>query len=709
MSLFDDAFGAAKNFASGQADLSSLLSSFASAFQQNTRLLKLHFAADTSIVENTLLPRRLTGHEGINQGLRYELEVLCNDAFLELKTLIGVPVQVSILTDDGDERALCGLVTKAHQLGSDGGFAVFRLVIEDGLSVLRLARTSRVAMNVSVLELTDRILKAHLETNSVLAAALTVDNRCRENYPARPFWMQANETDFDYLCRLWAREGISYVVVTSPDSSTDHPQHSLILFDNVLDLDVNASEKVRFHRADATESHDTITEWNARRTLQSGSIARSAWDHDSANATHVTEESKADQGSYGLSLSSTLEDYRHVAPLEGDSSDVFEARATKRMEAREGWAKRFDGCGSVRHFTAGTWFGLMEHPVHDHEDNRDFVLAQVDVEAENNLPQDLSKGLEGLLKGGKNEKLELPYRNRFVCVRRGTPILADEIDPPDPGILTATVVGPPGEVVHTDPIGRIKCQFHFARSKEHPEAGASGSDADSAWVRQVETWSSQGFGANLISRVGDEVTVQFLGGDPDKPLVTGSAPNSIKVPARFEGISNLPGDKALTGIRSNMLGGSGGNELVLDDTTGQLRTKLGSDHAKSQLQLGFLVHPRSGGVGTPRGEGFDLRTEAWGAVRAQKGLLVTTDTASGPHLDAQGLTGQVGASLRQRIREGLEGKRRGHEEAGHRRSRQRRGGVQSAGARIIQSKRNRERHAREPSHLRRRERIPCFR
>jgi type VI secretion system secreted protein VgrG len=83
----------------------------------------------------------------------------------------------------------------------------------------------------------------------------------------------------------------------------------------------------------------------------------------------------------------------------------------------------------------------------------------------------------------------------------------------------------------------------------------------------------------------------------------------------------------------------------LDDTTNELRTKLGSDHAASQLNLGFLVHPRSGGVGRPRGEGFDLRTNAWGSVRGMKGLLVTTDTASGPHVDAQGLTGQVGASL----------------------------------------------------------------
>jgi type VI secretion system secreted protein VgrG len=390
---------------------------------------------------------------------------------------------------------------------------------------------------------------------------------------------------------------------------------------------------VRFHRSDSTEQADTITGWNGRRTLQSGSVARSAWDHTTASVTMASEDSKADQGDGGAALSSSLEDYLHEASLEGDDAEAFSARTKLRMQAREGWAKRFDGSGTVRTFAAGTWFTLQEHPIHDHDaaQDREFVLASVDVEAVNNLPKDLSEGLAGLLSKEKTGTVQKPgesYRNTFVCVRRGIPILPDEIAPPNPGILTATVSGPPGEVVHTDELGRIKVTFHFARPDDHPEAGATGTDADSAWIRQIETASSSGFGASFVPRVGDEVVVQFMGGDPDRPLIIGSLSNSASPPTAFAGISGLPGDKALTGIRSQMHGGFGGNQLVLDDTKGQLRTQLASDHADSALNLGFLVQPRSGGVGAVRGEGAELCSAASTAVRGDKGLLLSAESAS---------------------------------------------------------------------------------
>jgi type VI secretion system secreted protein VgrG len=207
------------------------------------------------------------------------------------------------------------------------------------------------------------------------------------------------------------------------------------------------------------------------------------------------------------------------------------------------------------------------------------------------------------------------------------------------------VVGPAGDVVHTDALGRIKVRFLFARSQDHAEAGASGTDADSAWIRQVETWGSQGFGGSFLPRVGDEVAVEFLGGDPDQPIITGSLHNRAKTPASFSEASMLPNEKALSGLRSRMHHGRGGNELVFDDTTAQLRTRIASDHAASHLHLGYLVHPRSGGVGTPRGEGFELRTDAWGVVRAEKGLLLTTYRTSGPQLEADPFAGQLESSL----------------------------------------------------------------
>ena len=648
MSPLDDALGAAKGLGSGLVptlpDPSTLLASFASAFDQHTRLLKLHFAAEAGIAEGTLLPHRLTGREGVNEGLHYELVALSTEAGLELKTLLGAAVLLEIQSDDGDPHAVCGLVTEVHQEGSDGGFSAYRLVIEDGLSVLRLSRKARVFVDRSVGEITERILSAHREGNPVLAGAFMVENRCGKDYAQKPFWMQYNEGDFDFLRRIWAREGISYVIRPGEGSSPDHPQHTLVLFDDPMDLDGNAAGTVRFHRADGTEARDSITAWQGVRRLQAGSVSRGAWNPDRASLASGREANHAAQGEQGASLAASLEDYRFEPPLEGSEGEAFEARARLRMQAQEGQAKHFRGESSVRLFGVGTWFKLQDHPAHDHDAERDreFVLTELEVEAENNLPADLSSLVGKLAPGGHPER---PYRNRFGCVRRGIPVLPAELPAPRPGLLSAKVVGPPGEEAHVDLYGRIKVQFHFARPQDHPLAGALGTDADSAWIRLSRMWSSQGYGASFHPRVGDEVLIQFAGHDPDKPMVVGSISNGLKLPAAFSAVAALPVTKALSGFRSQMHKGTGSNELVFDDSPKELRARLACDHAASQLNLGYLVQPRTGGASFPLGEGFELRTVAYGALRAVKGLLLSTDGGGGDHLDVSPLTSQLDSGL----------------------------------------------------------------
>jgi type VI secretion system secreted protein VgrG len=648
MSLMDHTFGSLPSPLPRLNDPSSLLDSFAAAYHQSNRLLKVHLSADSVIPENLLLPHRLTGHEGINQGFRYELECLSSNTYFELKSFLGIPIEVAIFIDTGGERSICGLVTAAHQEGADGGFANFRLTIESGLDVLRERINARVWMDIDVLDLTKRILADHLSGNEVLKASLAVDYRCTKNYASRPFWMQFNETDLDYLKRIWARDGISYVVEPSKNSTHDHPQHVLVLFDDEYTLDVNESQTMRFHRSDGTESSDAITEWRGQRKLQAGSTTRMAWDYTSASINQASEDNQVDQGDGANDLASTLEKYQHHRPLDGEDPETLPSLATRRMKAIEGLAKNFEALGSVRSASAGTWFTLTQHPIHDQDDpqDRDFLVTSLEVEAENNLPKDLEGGLGGLLRRDPMVPRScVPYANRFTCVRRGIPVLPDQIPSLHPGMMTARVVGPSGSVVHTDPLGRIKVQFLFARDADHPEAGASNTDADSAWVRQAETWGSHGFGGAFLPRVGDEVVIDFLGGDPDKPIVSGSAHNRAKLPTSFSDVSALPNEKALSGIRSQMHHGSGGNELILDDTTNQIRTRLASDHEVTHLNLGYLVHPRSGGSGTPRGEGFELRTDARGAVRAQKGLLFTLFQTTGPHLEADPFTSQMESSL----------------------------------------------------------------
>ncbi|MBY0446135.1 MAG: type VI secretion system Vgr family protein, partial [Burkholderiales bacterium] len=156
-----------------------------------------------------------------------------------------------------------------------------------------------------------------------------------------------------------------------------------------------------------------------------------------------------------------------------------------------------------------------------------------------------------------------------------------------------------------------------------------------------------GFGHQFIPRIGQEVTVSFIEGDIDRPIITGVVYNgSHSVPA-FSGAGALPANKTLSGIKTKEHEGGQYGELLFDDTKGEVRTKLSSEHGKTQLNLGYLIHPRTDGKGEARGEGFELRSDMQGAIRAS-GLLISTESksgASGKQLDHTPAQSQLESAL----------------------------------------------------------------
>ncbi|MCX7079636.1 MAG: type VI secretion system tip protein TssI/VgrG, partial [Pseudomonas sp.] len=180
------------------------------------------------------------------------------------------------------------------------------------------------------------------------------------------------------------------------------------------------------------------------------------------------------------------------------------------------------------------------------------------------------------------------------------------------GPQIATVVGPPGEEIYCDEWGRVKVSFPWDRDSQANEHS-------SCWVRVAQGWAGTMWGAMAIPRVGQELIISYLDGDADQPIATGRAYRAANLPP-YE----LPKLNTLATIKSREHKGSRANELRIDDTTAQISTALLSDHSHSALHLGYLTHPRPNG-GTPRGEGFELRTDAHGALRAAKGLLLTAE------------------------------------------------------------------------------------
>ncbi|WP_250621707.1 DUF2345 domain-containing protein, partial [Acinetobacter pittii] len=326
-------------------------------------------------------------------------------------------------------------------------------------------------------------------------------------------------------------------------------------------------------------------------------------------------------------------------------------------------SKQFTVSGNVRDAQVGYWFELNDHPELDQHDSADkeFLILSKHYYNQNNLPKELQQQLERLLPKDKLKAAQIDSQNpdqrhfaELNVVRRNIKAVP-EYSPlehrPAAYPQRAKVVGLEGESIHVDQWGRIKVRFLFTRADDHSHDGGAGSndnDTDSAWVDVLTPWAGAGYGARFLPRVGEIVVIDFFDGNIDRPFVVGRIHEAERYPTQFDQKGQLPDTKKLSGIRSEEVDGKGFNQLRFDDTTGQISAQLQSSHAASQLNLGNLSHPKDKAESDGRGEGFELRTDQWGAVRAGSGLLVSThkqDQAQGVHLDANEAKQQIEGGL----------------------------------------------------------------
>jgi len=194
-------------------------------------------------------------------------------------------------------------------------------------------------------------------------------------------------------------------------------------------------------------------------------------------------------------------------------------------------------------------------------------------------------------------------------------------------------------------MGRIKVRFHWQRPQEHPNRFSEGIDERfSCWIRVSYPSAGEKWGTQFIPRVGQEVLVNFIEQDIDRPVILGVVHNGAQPNPWFSGAGSLPANRALSGIKTKEHFGTQYGELLFDDTHNQVRTKLSSEHGKSQLNQGYLTHPRKDGAAEPRGEGLELRTDRHGAIRAAEGLLITTEAkyrAVGNQIDREQALAQL--------------------------------------------------------------------
>lgn len=609
------------------------------------RPIRLRLTTASGVVDDVLLVKHVSGVEAICGGIEYALLCVSTKAGMQLKQFLANPVELQFVTDAGGLRSVCGVVAAVMEGQSDGGLATYQLIVRDAFSLLEKSSNTRIFRNASEVDITNTILREWREANPVAARAFNFELGYLKAYPSREFTMQYNESSAAFLRRLWKRRGIAWFIQAG--GATDRgcqetPVHTLVLFDDPMSLKENDAGVIRFHRDAATEQRDTITAWHAVRTLTAGCVTRRCWDYKEAWSMGSQVFSESDQGILGNQFAASLDDYLTDVPHAGANADDYRRLSLSRMQRNEYESKLFQGEGSDRNMCCGQWNSITGHPeIDSHPANeREFVVTELRVEAENNLPKTLDEQVRRLFLlnhwHGDVDSLAqasaergVRYTNRFTCVRRGVPIVPaydPRVDMPRTEAQTVTVVGPPDEEIYCDELGRIKVRFPACRPKDHEHAqgaGASDSERDSAYLRLASSWAGEGYGAISLPRAGDELLAIFLGGDPDKPIIVGRVHNGTRPPPTFSNSSTLPADRFLSGIKSKEVKAFRYNQLRMDDTPGQISAQLESEHGHSQLNLGYLTHPRRNGKGEPRGEGFELATDDSGTIRTAKALLIS--------------------------------------------------------------------------------------
>lgn len=629
--------------------LSDLTAVFGNGLSQHARLITIQ-ASEASGLHAALSVERFTGTEAVNGLFCFDVDALSLSTDLPLESLLGEELTLRLLQADGSQRAWHGYCTDAAWLGTDGGLARYRLRLEPFLAFLRLRRDSYIFQDQTAQQIVAELLADYPQASLQWQATQTL--------LPRAICTQYRETDLDFFTRLLASEGLSWYFTHSQEDpagdgegsadSSLRARHQLVVVDAAAEAPPlpGGFERIRFHRMDATEEQDAITAFRASQAVRPNAVVRASW-HPQQLLAHAANASKLP----AAEAVPTLEVFDGSGERQLQDADHANRQARWMQQALALDSVAFHGEGAVRQLQPGFSFQLTQHDGYAEDGSSNaFKVLRVTHAAVNNLdigignaggPSLRSFGLLANMPAGTESGT---YSNHFSCVQTTVPIVplaaARPMRATALGPQTAIVVGLPDTAVTTDRDHRVKVQFPWQRGTRplpgglfdtgnsiDTEGNAPGDDSSGTWVRVAEALAGPNWGSQFTPRIGTEVLVNFADGDMDRPVVLGQLYNGSDLPPFSAGMdSGINHAGVISGMHSQGLDGQGYNQWVVDDSTGQLRMRLGSSTAASQLNLGYLVSqaPNSAQRGSYRGSGFELRTDAWGVVRGGEGVLLST-------------------------------------------------------------------------------------
>ena len=462
----------------------------------------------TSLGNNDLLFRSMSGRETLGRMFEYSVELLSKNASLDLSELVGQPMTVQLQLPKG-QRYFNGVVRRVSLVGGAGRFAVYRATLRPWMWQLRLRSGCRIFQNLSVPEIIKNIFLEHGFADFSDALVRT--------YNERDFIVQYRETDFDFVSRWMEREGIYYFF------RHDRDRHTLVLADDYCAHETTANyEKVPYYPKHETgrRERDHIDCWSVSHELTpSASVI------DDYDFTHPRADLMAKlvlRHDFGRAA-------REMYDYPGAFTNLAQGETYARIRLEEYNAEQelIHAEGNARGLTPGTFFSLSNHSRADQ--NREYLLVSATYDIR-----------ELDCESTAEPKGEHVFRCSLSSIPSTVPFRSRSITPKSRvhGAQTAVVVGKSGEDIWTDQYGRVKLRFRWDRE------GKPGENA-SCWVRVAQASAGAGWGVVHIPRIGDEVIVEFLEGDPDRPIVTGRVYNAYNEPP-YE----LPMNQTQSGIRS---------------------------------------------------------------------------------------------------------------------------------------------------------------
>lgn len=477
------------------------------AYTQDER----HFSLATPFGKDKLLVRAFNGEERLSGLFHFHLELDSEDPALDFAQIVGKSATLTLNLADGSKRSVNGIVGRFIQAGADATFTHYAAELYPWFWLLTQTSDCRIFQHQSVPDIAAALFNE--------AGFSDFKNSCTGTHAARDYCVQYNESTFDFLCRLFEEEGIFYFF------EHQDGKHTLVFGDD-------ASAFATCPGA-ATLSYGHAGEWAQQNSITRLAIEEvvipGAYGLDDFNFETPSTDLKADVTSSSAQNGSKRRIYHY--PGGYVKKDAGEALAKRRIEAHEVPLRQLSGVSFCRALLPGTKVTLTNHP--RAEVNAEHVVTWVAHSA----------SYEGYSNSFAAFPATIPYRPPRVTPR---PVI--------PGTQTALVVGKQGEEIWTDKYGRVAVQFHWDQLGKNNETS-------SCWIRVAQGWAGKSWGQIFLPRIGQEVVVSFLDGDPDRPLITGAVYNAEQtVPY------TLPDEQTKSTIKSQSSKGGGGfNELRFED------------------------------------------------------------------------------------------------------------------------------------------------